>query len=343
LTLPAPFFSVIIIAFNRKEFLPRALLSVTNQTLDKSSYEIIVVKNFKDKELDEFLEKTGIISLQRGNEIVGSYLVSAIEASKGDVLVFLDDDDEFFPDKLEYLESLFAENPDASYFHNDRIVIDSSGKEITSRFREEQVRYIRKIGHLIVSKPLPASAANKLIKAAGYGYMSSIAIKKAILSPYLWYLRKIESLQDFFMYYCALISSSNMIIESKRLTKYRVHSKNVSVFQYQSEEELAQNILNFLTREKNALETIFEMATEADALPAILKMINYDLYTRKMNLDMADPNVTRGTVLADSIKYFRYSFRSTLKNQISMFGRSIMYLISPKRTRRFFMRRFSSK
>ncbi len=54
----SPFISVIITAYNRREFLKHAVRSVLNQTLDKGLYEIIVVKNFKDPEVDRLIEQS---------------------------------------------------------------------------------------------------------------------------------------------------------------------------------------------------------------------------------------------------------------------------------------------
>ncbi|EQD28177.1 cell wall biosynthesis glycosyltransferase, partial [mine drainage metagenome] len=46
--------SVIITAYQRKNYLLDALNSAVNQTLDRKYYEIIVVKNFSDSEIDAF-------------------------------------------------------------------------------------------------------------------------------------------------------------------------------------------------------------------------------------------------------------------------------------------------
>ena len=54
--------SVIITAYNRRDYLIDAMNSVLSQTLKKERYEVIVVKNFYDKELDEFIYKNGFIS-----------------------------------------------------------------------------------------------------------------------------------------------------------------------------------------------------------------------------------------------------------------------------------------
>ena len=40
-----PFISVIVTAYNRKQFILEALNSIVNQTLSKDKYEVIVTKN----------------------------------------------------------------------------------------------------------------------------------------------------------------------------------------------------------------------------------------------------------------------------------------------------------
>lgn len=42
-----PFISVIVTAYNRKQFILEALNSIVNQTLSKDKYEVIVTKNFE--------------------------------------------------------------------------------------------------------------------------------------------------------------------------------------------------------------------------------------------------------------------------------------------------------
>ena len=50
-----PFISVIVTAYNRKEFLLQAVSSALRQTLPREYYEVIVVKNFEDEEIDRQL------------------------------------------------------------------------------------------------------------------------------------------------------------------------------------------------------------------------------------------------------------------------------------------------
>ena len=54
-----PFISVIITAYNRREFIRDAVNSVINSALPDDEYEIIVIKNFRDEYVDNIVEKTG--------------------------------------------------------------------------------------------------------------------------------------------------------------------------------------------------------------------------------------------------------------------------------------------
>jgi len=99
--------SVIITAYNRKIFLLDAIRSVLNQTLDRSEYEIIVTKNFVDRDIDNFIYKNDIKNVTILNPINNNYIGEAIKACNGDVISFLDDDDLFLQNKLETIKEIF--------------------------------------------------------------------------------------------------------------------------------------------------------------------------------------------------------------------------------------------
>jgi glycosyltransferase involved in cell wall biosynthesis len=350
-----PIISVIVIAFNRKEFLLRAINSVLDQTLEKSKYEVIVIKNFEYEDIDNVIARNGIISLLRGNEIVGSYICAAVEKSRGEILAFLDDDDEFVPDKLQKVLEIFSSDPKAGYYHNETIPIDSSGNEFKGNFRERSRNFMEKTGRFSIQKPVTGSSANKLFRAAAYGYLSSIAIRKAVILPYLSFLKDtIESAQDLFVFYCALLSPAceTLVIDSLRLTRYRLHEANVSVFSRKSNGESSNEneirILKFLKREEKTMQSILTMRATNDNhegdrhLRIVRKMAGYELYSRKLNLDMVDPLSNRKRVFSDAIKYFNYSFRSRFfTSQVNMLMRSILWIFFPKTTKRVFVRRFT--
>jgi len=109
--------SVIIIAYDRKIFLKDAIKSVLNQSLDRNLYEIITVKNFKDKDIDDFIDQNGLLNIfSEDNTILGKFL-EGITKSKGDIIAFLEDDDRFHKDKLKIVNEIFSDE-DVVYYHN---------------------------------------------------------------------------------------------------------------------------------------------------------------------------------------------------------------------------------
>ena len=111
-----PYISIIVTAHDRKEYLRYAIQSAIDQRLEKRLYEIVVVKNFDNKELDELIEENGIESLKaKKDSTIGEDLAAGIENSKGEVLCFLDDDDAFLPNKLKVVFDIFKNDDEIVY------------------------------------------------------------------------------------------------------------------------------------------------------------------------------------------------------------------------------------
>src|ERR1700722_2177113 len=103
ITAPAPLVSVIIPTFHRPRLLLRAVASVLNQTLRE--IETIVVLDGADPETAQALDSIGdlrlrIIVLPQPVGCAGARNAGVREA-RGHWVAFLDDDDEWFPRKLE--------------------------------------------------------------------------------------------------------------------------------------------------------------------------------------------------------------------------------------------------
>lgn len=69
-----PFISVIITALNRKEFLEDAIDSVISQTLDKDQFEIKVITNFDNTELENKEKFHGITFLRIDEQGIGKMI-----------------------------------------------------------------------------------------------------------------------------------------------------------------------------------------------------------------------------------------------------------------------------
>jgi len=224
--LSGPKVSVIITAYNRKEFLEQAIESILIQDMDPSVLEIIVVSNF---ELDSNLTSMGIkISSIVMEGTIGEFLYAGIRVSKSDLIAFLDDDDVFKPGKLRAVIDIFAENHDLCYYHN--------APEYLNKYMEH-INYVRLVesisNHSSESKLVVDIRSNiKSIKSAidfnGDFNISCISIRRQSYLEYLPLLKQITSCQDGFFFWAAILLGGRMIIDGSKLTGYRVHSLNVS-------------------------------------------------------------------------------------------------------------------
>ncbi|MEM0135703.1 MAG: glycosyltransferase family 2 protein [Thermoplasmatales archaeon] len=190
------YISVIITAYNRKEFLLDAIRSVINQTLNRELYEIIVVKNFHDEDIDNYITENKVREINMEGT-VGEFLHAAVLESHGNILSFLDDDDLFTKDKLEFVFNAFHRKK-ITYLHNNcNYIIDN---DISQKPRR---RY----------SPIDFN-------------LSSISIKRDIID--LNYMNTMITGPDALMYLFASEYSGRLIDTGKRLTYYRIHNNNTS-------------------------------------------------------------------------------------------------------------------
>lgn len=110
---PYPLVSVIIPTYNRAETLPAAIESVLAQ--DYPHFELIVSDDGSTDEtpgiLDQYAKQLTVI--RRENAGVSRARNRGIQASKGELIAFLDADDYWLPEKLSAQVAWFSQNPAA--------------------------------------------------------------------------------------------------------------------------------------------------------------------------------------------------------------------------------------
>ena len=297
---------------------------------------MIVIKNFAEDYVDTLTASLGWSLILSRNQTAGTYFATAAKQSRGDIITFLDDDDEYERNRLETIFNVFELDRTIGYYHNDKTVIDSGGTEIRSVYWREQTRYIQRTGPFRISKPISRYDANRLFRAGADLNMSSIAIRKSVLLPYLDSLRSIEVSQDTFMFYCGLFSPMQMAMDSKKLTKYRLHSENQSTFGYHSGINLEMIFQKRVLKQWKSIETISKMRTEMN--PEVGKFFLHDSWVRRVNRDMVNPKTTRFRLVMDSLSYLNYSYEATLAEKIWVL-RNCFFSIVFRNPRRGYFRR----
>jgi len=233
-----PYISVIVTAYNRKRYLPFALRSLETQTLPKDKFEVIVVKNFDDKESDDIVSRNGWKYVYNDDPYHGRMVLAGLEESKGEVITFLDDDDMYTNNKLEEIYNVFNYYRDLVYFHNSQEFIDEDGRRLENPLRPSK-NLVR--GDNIafnpkalqgVSKRYGMSIADlilKYVRARADFNNSSVAVRRHIVESHAQLLKRLPASIDSFTFAASLRSGGLFYLTDRRLTLYRVHSANVSV------------------------------------------------------------------------------------------------------------------
>jgi glycosyltransferase involved in cell wall biosynthesis len=121
--------SVIIPTYNRANLIPRAVASALANVARGD--EVIVVDDGSTDNTEEVLAPyCDRIRLIRGRHAgAGAARNLGIEAARGELVAFLDSDDEWLPNKLAVQKTAFAARPDVLFCFSDFAVRDQDGQE----------------------------------------------------------------------------------------------------------------------------------------------------------------------------------------------------------------------
>lgn len=125
-----PAISVITPVYNRPQPLRRALQSVLDQTF--KDFEIIVVDDGSTDDLQAQVPALGrpeVRYIRQVNQGVGAARNSGLASAEGEFISFLDSDDRFLPNNLEYLHAALRQAPRAGIAHGWATTVDHAGTE----------------------------------------------------------------------------------------------------------------------------------------------------------------------------------------------------------------------
>jgi len=302
-----PFISVIITAHNRREFLLDAVNSALNQTLPKDKYEVIVVKNFEDKRIDEFLEEHGVKNIVTDEGPLGAKIARGVEESKGEVISLLEDDDLWLPQKLEKVKQVFQDE-NVIYYHNNfynfygSLSIDSLIDKIKSNGDSGK---LLKLTILDMNKSLSPPANN-----------SSIAVRKKIFRKNA--LDKIKSVYlnvDALLFFLAYCNNGYFAFDDEILTLRRVHTINVSaarIIDYESWLTHVSNSVKIYKYDYLTFLDIFTHYEECEIPDEYKKRLISHLeasYLSQVATYSRLPNTKNELTLRGLIKYLKYQLK----------------------------------
>ena len=129
--------SVIIPAYRGAKYLGKAIQSVLDQTY--TNFELIIVNDASPDNTTEVVESFNDPRIKylvhEKNMGVSQARDTAILASTGDIIAFLDQDDFIHPEKLQLHVSLFEKRPDVGFSYNARFELNYSEETIREIWR----------------------------------------------------------------------------------------------------------------------------------------------------------------------------------------------------------------
>jgi hypothetical protein len=186
--------------------------------------ELIVSKNFTDPEIDRALEASGARLFFDLEGVIGHKQWNAMAVSTAPWVTFLDDDDEFEPERLARIAEVLAGHPDVGYYRNRVSVIDRTDAPLPrERWRTHEVdRGFDELGpvHLPPEATADAFEIGTRRTVATFG-SSSMTFRRELLDGDVGQVFQRSYVADTFLYLAAALRPVGMFLDDRRLTRYR--------------------------------------------------------------------------------------------------------------------------
>lgn len=307
--------SIIITAYNRKDFLEEALSSALKQSDNNIETEIILFKNFRDSKIDSICESSGIRLVEREGSI-GEYLSEASAMSTGEIIMFLEDDDVFVETKVRKIVDLFSYNKEVLFIHNNYCTIDESSRKIDYIRLLDKHHSTRNFNLIFDYK---SKKLYDFISSSNAEFnLSCMCVRKeAMTSEFLSFLSTILSNPDAVLLYYSLSLGRKVLATGEVLTKYRVHKEGIS----QSEDLFTKG--NEVQKELDALLKLKTFLSEQRSAPqSVLKLMDLVIAEFTLMLGLFQKNLSKFKILHMVLQLVTFDMRvhNPLKIRLIIFG-----------------------
>jgi glycosyltransferase involved in cell wall biosynthesis len=218
-----PSVSIVIVAYKRRDYLLRAMKSAIGQIGTKGPYEVVVVKNLKDEEIDEYIRQNGIRSIEMPSGPVGEYIARGIQASSADVVCLLDDDDAFLPEKVTQVQRAFSLDHKLCYYHSAHEIRYDDDTVVRSVLHRPALISTSVSGESSDYRTLKRIIANNLVLN-----LSCVSVRRSVFLNWIEAIRGMQGATDFMMFYVALATKGNLLFDRAIQSIYYIHRNSAS-------------------------------------------------------------------------------------------------------------------
>jgi len=299
---PMPAVTVVVTAYERRDFVSAALDSALNQTFPRSMYEVILIKNFTNSELDSRCEREHV-RVVNAEGTLGEYLSIGISHAHGRVICFLEDDDIFLPEKLSTVARIFDQYS-FDYLHNGFRCINSAGQDLS--LSGSKLLHLTTANQQVLGASSPritASGIGRLLRAEADFNLSCISISRSFGLSICEWVAKTRGCFDGFIFYLSLQHGGPTVAWPEVLTKYRIHD-SLSLADVSSEVAKARIVIDGLHQVAS-----LKLAAELTSDEAVRGSILNTMRTREVRNAVLSAASDRLKLVPSCIRVFLYSSR----------------------------------
>jgi glycosyltransferase involved in cell wall biosynthesis len=322
------FLSVIVIASERRVYLQTAVSSVLAQDLERSAYEIVVVKGFQDESIDSFLRQARVVTLSlRGSS--AQLWVAGVRACRGDVILFLDDDDVFETGKLRAVKEEFEADPTLGYYRNLFRLIGSDGNPL----RPEQLRPFglqtpQSKTRVRLTDVEKESKVGTLAGTFPDFTTSTIALRRPFAEAVLPLLEEIRWMSPTAMLVAALGTEYTILLDPRVLTCYRLHGLNISFGGEATGSERTERLLVDVRRREPEYLSMRRFIANRGR-PWLVRELDARLLMNRLTLAFRGDGSRRGDVLRVLAQLTRLTDTFAVRDSSSYLACGVLFAISP--------------
>lgn len=338
------YISVFVTAYKREQFIIEAVKSVLSQTLSREFFEVIVIKSFINKEVDEFLSRNGIKTLYIDDDRYGYRFSKALEISKGNIVVTLDDDDIFLPSFLDRIIRAFSESDSLCAYQKSLAYFSISEKIYLKR--QSSLRRIKIPSNFVYDLGDQDGFHLAISLNAAYG---QLVIKKNSLLPYLNYIQNVKTSLDTMLFVIAALENCKVFHDPEVSTLVRMHENSESMLSVKQLDLVnLQKKVNSIKKLISDYTLFIEMSKKhnnAQLNEELIRLKNFSLFA----VAMSSTNSNFSQLCKITVERLKISIRRMSWDPIEGIGDFFKYLyffglhiINQERARRIFFMSSSS-
>jgi hypothetical protein len=255
----------------------RALHSLGNIKLNDIEVEVIVIKNFNENIIDDYLRSIQAKVIIGQETPLCSYVYLGIVNSTGKYLFFLEDDDLFFANKISYVTHLM-DSRKIDYYHNAYVAVNENLSTIKSLLYRNTNKPI-----IVVKQPRTVSMIRGLMRIKGDINLSSICISRDLIerSQQIDFLKDVSAGPDWFLFYLGIQNGGALYFDDKILTRYFIHESTANT-KSETMVGFKDKRIYLLTKEVKSLLVMLMLFSSPGIQETIKRRITTDLLQVKI-------------------------------------------------------------